>query len=319
MKQIAMMRVPFTEEQIGKVRDLAEQQGYSLAFPEPRAGDEAVAEAEILCGYFPHRMIRKADCLRWLALPSAGADKYTAEEIYPHGDVILTNSSGAFGNAIAEQLVMGALMLLRRTPAYQAQQREKVWQRIGDLRFLCSSRVAILGTGNLGSTFARYVKAMGATVIGINRSGKTGETAFDEVYPISALCHGISHADVVAACLPLTGETKGLIDKTVFDAMENRPVFLNVGRGKTVVQRDLMDALDSGVLSGAMIDVAEEEPMGPDCPLWEMENVIITPHISGSDLDPDNADKIFDIFYDNLIRYFQGKPLKNIVDRTKGY
>lgn len=319
MKQIAMMCVPFTEEQIERIRVLAEEQGYSLSFPDRKSGDDVVEDAEILCGYFPYRMLRRAKNLKWLALPSAGADQYVAEDIYPHGDVILTNSSGAFGKAIAEQLIMGALMLLRNTPGYQVQQREKVWRRMGDIRFLFSSTVVVLGTGNLGSTFARYAKTMGAKVIGVNRSGKTVEDSFDEVYPISERCRAVSQADVVAACLPLTGETEGLIDKAVFAAMEKRPVFLNVGRGKTVVQQELIDALDSGLLSGAMIDVAEEEPMPAFCPLWEMENVIVTPHVSGSDLDPENAEQIFTIFYDNLVRWFEGRPLQNIVDKIKGY
>lgn len=319
MKQIAMMHVPFRSAQIGKIRELAALHGYSLSFPDPKSPDDVVKDAEILCGYFPHRMLRAAKNLKWLALPSAGADKYVAEDIYAGRDVILTNSSGAFGKAIAEQLLMGTLMLLRNMPGYQAQQRQKVWNRMGDLRFLFSSRVVVLGTGNLGSTFARYAKTMGAKVIGVNRSGSAVDDAFDEIYPVSALCQAVSNADVVAACLPLTAMTQGLIDRTVFAAMENHPVFLNVGRGKTVVQQDLIEALQSGVLSGAMIDVAEEEPMGSSCILWEMENVIITPHISGSDLDPENAEQIFTIFYDNLVRWFEGKPLENIVDKTKGY
>ena len=319
MKQIALMRVPFSREQIQRLRHLAEENGYVLTFPDPRSGDDAVKDAEVLCGYFPHRMLRQAESLRWLALPSAGADKYVGEGIYPNENVILTNSSGAFGKAIAEQLIMGTLMLLRNTLAYQNQQREKVWSRLGDLRFLYASTVAVLGTGNLGATFAGYAKTMGARVIGVNRSGNPAGNCFDEIYPISELCSAVAKADVVAACLPLTGETEGIIHEAVFRAMEKRPVFLNVGRGKTVKEQDLIEALRDGTLSGAMLDVAEEEPMARDNPLWDMENVIITPHISGSDLDPENAEQIFTIFYDNLIRWFEGRTLRNIVDKSKGY
>lgn len=319
MKQIALMRVPFSNDQIEAIRLLAEANGYRLSQPDPRSGDDAAADAEILCGYFPHRMLRAAKRLKWLALPSAGADKYADPAIYPDPDVILTNSSGAFGKAIAEQLIMGTLMLLRDTPAYQTQQKQRLWARRGDLKFLFSSTVVVLGTGNLGGTFAHYAKTMGARVLGVSRSGTAAGGDFDRVYPVSRLQEAVAEADVVAACLPLTSETAGLIDKGVFDAMENHPVFLNVGRGKTVCQRDLIEALGSGTLSGAMLDVAEEEPMPEDCPLWDMENVIITPHISGSDLDPENTEQIFGIFYDNLTRWFQGQPLRNIVDKSKGY
>lgn len=319
MKQIAMLNAPFSREQVETIRGKAAEFGYELLLPPGNGPDDAVSTAEILCGYFPHRMIRAAKALRWLALPSAGADKYVAEEIYPHGDVVLTNSSGAFGDAIAEQLLMGALMLLRSMPRYQRQQREKLWQRSCSLRFLFDSTVVIVGTGNLGASFARRLKALGAQVIGVNRSGKTPSCDFDEIYPISQLAQAVSKGDVVAACLPYTTETAGLFDRGIFAAMPKDAVFLNVGRGKTVCQGDLIEALESGHLGGAMLDVAETEPMPVDCPLWEMENVIITPHISGSDLDEQNTGKIFSIFYDNLCRYLEGKPLRNVVDRQKGY
>lgn len=210
-------------------------------------------------------------------------------------------------------------MLLRNMPAYARQQREKTWQRTGDLRFLRNSTVTILGTGNLGGTFCAYLKAMGASVRGVNRSGGPGEGPFDGIYPISRLPDAVIGANVVAACLPLTKETEKLLDRAFFAAMEPGSIFLNVGRGKTVDQQALIQALQSGHLSGAMLDVAEEEPMPPECPLWDMENVIITPHISGSDLDPENTELIFKIFMDNLSRYFKGLPLENVVDRNKGY
>ena len=231
---------------------------------------------------------------------------------------MLTNSSGAFGAAIAEQLVMGTLMLLRRMPEYLHQQRQHVWHRAGNLRFLGGSQVAILGTGNLGSTFAGYCSVIGAETIGISRSGKPAPN-FRQVYPMPQRLEAVRNADVVAACLPLTKETQGILDRSFFAAMKPGAIFLNVGRGKTVCQQDLIEALRSGHLGGAMLDVAEEEPMPPDCPLWDMENVFITPHISGSDLDPQNTQKIFEIFRRNFTRYVQGQPLQNVVNRTQGY
>ena len=128
-----------------------------------------------------------------------------------------------------------------------------------------------------------------------------------------------AQADVVAACLPLTPETRGVLDHSFFAAMKPGAIFLNTGRGKTVCQKDLIDALRSGHLGGAMLDVAEEEPMPPDCPLWDMDNVFLTPHISGSDLDPQNTQKIFEIFLDNFTRYVQEQPLHHVVNRTQGY
>ena len=139
------------------------------------------------------------------------------------------------------------------------------------------------------------------------------------MYPAKRMLEAVDGADIVAACLPLTQETRGLIDRRVFAAMGPGAIFLSVGRGRTVNQRDLIDALRSGSLAGAVLDVAEEEPMPPQCPLWDMEQVIITPHVSGSDRDAANAAEIFSIFMDNLRRYFAREPLRNIVDKTKGY
>lgn len=319
--QIGLMDTPFSQEQLAELRALAEEHGYDLLLLDPETiyPPEVLRNCEILCGYFPKKLLRNAALLRWLQLPSAGADKYVDETIYPHPGVTLTNSSGAFGSAIAEQLLMGALMLLRRMPEYQKQQRDHVWNRVGALRFLRGSTVTVLGTGNLGGTFADDCAALGATVRGVSRSGTATGTGFSAVYPVEQMLEAVAGADIVAACLPLTRETEGLIDRRVFAAMKPGAIFLSVGRGKTVVQADLIQALESGKLAGAMLDVAEVEPMPQDCPLWDMENVIITPHVSGSDRDAPNAAEIFNIFMDNLRRYFAGETLRNIVDKNKGY
>lgn len=319
-RYIGLMDTPFSPDQMGQIRRLAEAQGYGVLELQPHRQypEDVLSRCEILCGYFPKTLLRCATALQWLHLPSAGADKYVDETIYPQA-VTLTNSSGAFGAAIAEQLIMGSLMLLRRMPEYQRQQREKVWRRVGPMGFLRGSLVTVIGTGNLGGTFADYCQAMGATVQGVSRSGKCDRASFARMFPVKQLTQAVRGADIVAACLPLTGETQGLIDRRVLEEMRPGAIFLNVGRGKTVNQQDLIDALLGGGLAGAMLDVAEEEPMPPDCPLWDMENVIITPHVSGSDLDAANAAEIFAIFMDNLARYFAKKPLCNIVDKKKGY
>lgn len=320
-RYVGLMDMPFCPEQIGRLTRLAEAHGYGVLELEchRQYPEDVLERCEILCGYFPRTLLKHAAALRWLHLPSAGADKYVDEAIYPHPGVTLTNSSGAFGAAIAEQLVMGSLMLLRRMPEYQRQQREKIWRRAGSLGFLRGSLVTVLGTGNLGGTFADYCSAMGATVLGVNRSGRTDRGSFSGVYPVERLTEAVRGADIVAACLPLTGETAGLIDRQVFEAMRPGAIFLNVGRGKTVKERDLIAALQGGPLAGAMLDVTEQEPLPPESPLWDMEQVILTPHVSGSDQDEANAAEIFAIFTENLSRYFAGQPMKNIVDKKKGY
>lgn len=319
MKVIGAMNTPFSRQQLDEIRSAAAAHGYDFYEIPAEGGDDGAAHCDILVGYIPPRMLKNARSLRWYQLPCAGANKYVSPELYAHADFILTNSSGAFGSAIAEHLIMGTLMLMRDMPAYLGQQKAHVWQRRGNLRFLRGARVTILGTGNLGGSFASCCKAMGAQVTGVNRNGTPGEGPFDRVYSVAKLLEAVADADVVAGCLPLTHETQGLMDGAFFRAMKPGSLFLNVGRGKSVDQSALVEALASGHLAGAMLDVAETEPMEADCPLWDMENVIITPHISGSDVDPENTEIIFRIFMDNLTRYFEGSPLQNVVDRNKGY
>ena len=205
MPVMAMMGTPFSPEQLDEIRALSNQYGFTLREMDASVHypADALEDCEILLGYFPKGLLKGAHRLRWLHLPSAGADKYADDGLYDGHAFTLTNSSGAFGAAIAEQLVMGALMLLRRMPEYLHQQQKHVWHRVGNLRFLGGSRVAILGTGNLGSTFAGYCTAMGAETVGISRSGRPVEH-FSRVYPMSRRLEAVQNADVVAACLPLT-------------------------------------------------------------------------------------------------------------------
>ncbi len=319
MNVIGIMGTPFSPAQMTELREKARESGYALLPVAESDPDTVLEPCEILVGYFPERMLKHARSLRWYQLPCAGANKYVSPGLYAHNDFTLTNSSGAFGSAIAEHLIMGTLMLMREMPAYHRQQQDHIWHRRGDLRFLRGSRVAILGTGNLGGTFAEYCRALGAHPIGVNRKGTPGEGPFQEVFPMDRLYEAIHDADVVAGCLPLTPETKGLMNRAFFAAMKPGSLFLNVGRGPSVEEDALMDALQSGQISGAMVDVTAVEPLPDSSPLWDMENVIITPHISGSDKDPQNIDIIFRILMDNLTRYFGGQSLQNVVDRNKGY
>ena len=170
---MALMGTPFSPEQLEEIRRTAEKQGLTLRMMEPSASypKDALEDCEVLLGYFPRSLLKGAKNMKWMHLPSACADKYADNGLYDGHGFYLTNSSGAFGAAIAEHLVMGTLMLLHRMPEYLRQQREHVWRRVGDLRFLGQSQVTVLGTGNLGSTFARYCQAMGARTEGVSRRG----------------------------------------------------------------------------------------------------------------------------------------------------
>lgn len=321
MKKIGLCATPFSPEQIHQAETLAVQYGYTLINQESEALKEPgfLKEYEVLAGYFPKERIREAESLRWLHTPAAGVDKLLGPDMYPNPDVILTNSSGAFGEAIAEYLVCALLMLLRRMPQYLDNQRKREWRRVGPGGLLYGMTVTIVGLGDLGRTLASRLNAMGVTVRGVRRGTGVAPQGIQNVYPVCQLNEALSGADAVALCLPATPETRGLMNTAAFAAMKQGAYFLNAGRGATVNTPALINALQSGHLAGAALDVTDPEPLPLESPLWGMENVILTPHIAGSDFDPGNIPLMFDIFYENLCRYLRGEPLINQVDRARGY
>ena len=318
MAQIVLLGTLFSEEQTKELQKLAERNGYSVLDMRSSEDERILKECEILCGRCSEQQLKNAKKLRWIQLTAAGVDGMSAESIYPHDGIILTNATGVFGTSIAEHLLMGTLMLLRKMPQYICQQRKKQWERVEGLRFLHGSKVTVLGTGDLGGTFAEYCRALGAIPTGVSRSGLQKEP-FLKVYTSDQIIDAVKEADIVVSCLPGTRETEGIISAEVISSMQPGVLFLNAGRGRTVDEKALIEALKSGHVGGAVLDVFRQEPLPEDSPLWELENVIVTPHMSGSGFDMDHINRIFELFRDNLSRYFAGETLQNVVDRKREY
>lgn len=318
--KIAFRHVPFTQEQRAELDALAKRGGYdTLWVPDgvtPEAGD--LKDCEVLMGYFPPALLPQLPELKWLQTPAAGVDKLCGD-IFARKDAVLTNCSGAFGIAIAEYMMTGILMLMRLMPAYARNQQRHVWQCMGSCRSIYGSTVTVVGMGDIGSRFAHLAKAMGATVRGVRRTLGDKPADFDAVYPSDRLADAVQDVDVVAMCLPGTAATRGMLSRECFARMSPRTIVVNCGRGVTVDEDALTEALQEKKIAGAVLDVVAAEPLRADSPLWDMEQVILTPHISGHDDDPVNYQFIFRIFRENLIRYLDGQPLEHVVDRTRGY
>ena len=319
--KIAFRHVPFSPEQRDRLDRLAADAGYETLWCE--GGElptpEALKDIEILMGYFPPELLKDMPALKWLQTPAAGVERWCAEDIYPHSDVVLTNCSGAFGVAIAEYMLTGLLMLMRNMPAYLVNQKAHIWKGAGTCRSICGSTITVVGMGDIGSKFAARAKALGAYVRGVRRTPNGIPANFDEVYGTAQLKDAVQGADAVVMCLPGTKETTAILSKEVIAAMRPDTIVVNCGRGYTVDQDALIEALQEKRIAGAALDVFAAEPLPADSPLWDMDNVIITPHISGHDDDPINAQAIFDIFLQNLQRYLSGQTLTHIVDRARGY
>ena len=318
--KIAFRRLPFTQEQRACLDRIATAAGYETLWCEDDALPESASldEIEVLMGYFSPDMLKRMPALRWLQTPSAGVERWCGD-IYPNADVVLTNCSGAFGVAISEFMLTGLLMLMRNMPAYMANQHAHTWMDAGSCRSIHGSTIAVVGMGDIGGKFAARARALGARIRGVRRNPGGEAENFDEVYGTSELMRAVSGVDAVVLCLPATPETASLISREIIDALDPKTIVVNCGRGSTLDQCALADALREGRVAGAVLDVFEVEPLPADSPLWDMGNVIVTPHISGHDDDPINAAAIFDIFHENLRRYLAGQPLEHVVDRSRGY
>lgn len=318
--KIAFRHVPFTDAQKAELTAIAAAAGHEtkwLGAQTPEVAD--LIDCEALLGYFPPNLFRELPALRWVQTPCAGVERYCGD-LYASPDVVLSNCSGAFGIAIAEYMLTGILMLMRLMPAYAENQQAHMWRCAGSCRSIYGSTITVVGMGDIGTRFAERVKALGAHVRGVRRNAAAPAPAcYDEVYATAQLCDAVRGADAVALCLPGTPQTSGLIDAEVFAAMGPQTILANCGRGYTVDQAALTAALREGRIAGAVLDVFAAEPLPADDPLWDMLNVIVTPHISGHDDDPINAASIYAIFRENLTRFIAGQPLLHVVDRSLGY
>jgi len=320
MKNIAVCADFVTGTYRGQIDAAAESAGYTVTYFESQdALGEQIADYEVAFGYIPPEQLPKAKELRWLCSASAGVDHYMDETIWPNPDCILTNSSGAYGPTISEHIVMVSLMLLRRMPEYLPTTARHEWEFFTPIRSIMGSRVVILGTGDIGSHTARRMKALGAEVTGVSRSGKSTEPAFDRVLRTDELNSVLPAADLLILALPATRETVGILSRERIGLLPPAAYVINVGRGSAIDQGALVEALQAHRLAGAALDVMTPEPLPADDPLWTCPNTVLTPHVSGNMSLGLTCQLAVDLFCRDLANYAAGKPLANLVDRRLGY
>ena len=279
---------------------------------------EALQGAEVIIGNVSPKKLAGLTSLKWLQLNSAGADAYCWPGILAP-QVQLTNSTGAYGQALSEHMLALLLSLQKKLYLYQRNQLQHQWKDEGEVTSLEGATVVIVGFGDIGRAFGRLCRLLGSHVIGIRRHRGAVPPEADEMGTLEELPRFLAQADVVASVLPGTPETTHLYDGELFQAMKPGAFFLNCGRGNAVVQEDLRQALLEGHLAGAALDVTDPEPLPEDSPLWDAPNLLITPHISGEHHLAQTWDKVAAIAARNLEHNLAGEPLENVVDRETGY
>lgn len=313
---------PFLDDGLkARIEETAVANGFKTVYFE--GSEDACRNSggcEILYGSLPHDAIRADKELKWMQCSFAGVDRVTDPSIYPHENVIVTNSAGAYGVTISEHMIAVTLMMMRRMREYAEQTARKEWGLLGEIDSIMNSVITIVGMGDIGTNYAKRVKALGASCVrGVRRTHKPGPDCYDEVYTIDQLDEAIKGADVIALCVPGTDATTHLIDERRLSLMKDGAYLVNVGRGWAIDQPALIKALESGKLRGAALDVTVPEPLPKDDPLWDAPNIIITPHVSGNmSLDVTRGLAV-DMFCKNLERYARGEALHNVVDLKIGY
>lgn len=329
-----LVAADFSQEQLDRIRAVSPRLNVLHYFPD--VPDDVWATVEVLYTVRSFPAPEQAPMLRWIQLNSAGMERALRHPIMQSEDVIVTSTSGIHATQMANFAMMMLLAFHYQLPQMIDFQRAGRWDKKAHEIFkptiLAEQTVGIVGYGSIGREIARLAHAFGLTVLASKRDAKrAAEKATDystgtgdpegsipeRIYPGEALRSMAADCDYLIVTLPATPQTQHIINEELLKVMKDTAVLINVGRGAVVDEEALVKALKKKQIRGAALDVFEEEPLPFDSPLWRMNNVIISPHVSGN-LSA-YAERAVDLFIANLERYLERKPLYNALDREAGY
>ena len=311
MKVLFNLRVK--EEQFKKIEDL----GYEVVcIPEKKLQNSAETDdADILVAYNPFETldISKMKNLKYIILTSVGFDQLPKEKILAQ-NIQVSNNRGGYSIPMSEWIVMCILEIYKKARGFHIKQDKKLWNMDLSLSELYGQRIGFLGTGTIAVESAKRLKAFGVELWGYNTDGRDIKY-FDECFSKDQIDEIFKNCDVVVSTMPCTAETEGMLNKDKFALMKDGSSFINVGRGKLVKEDDLVQFLDK--FKGVALDVFENEPLRDDSPLWEAENVIVTPHNCWA--SDSNRERVDQMIYSNLKKYIKGETVSNLVNINRGY
>jgi phosphoglycerate dehydrogenase-like enzyme len=304
---------------------LADRHTAQIRAVDPRArvtvadrsqGIALASSAEIMMGWrIPQEAIQRAPGLKWIHATAAGVDGLLYPEVYQR-EIVMT-TSGGIHQSLVEHVFAFMLALERKLHVAMRQQLQRRWDRSSTVGGELSGKtLGVLGLGTIGREIARKATAFGMRVVGTRRT-PAPVLGVEKILPPEGLPEVLRESDVIVVVVPLTAQTQGLIGEREFRMMKRTVLFINVGRGPLVQEPALVRALREGWIAGAGLDVFEHEPLPADSPLYDLENVIITPHVSGA--SPQYMDRAVALFCENLRRYLRGEALLNVVDKERGY
>jgi len=322
--------MPFADEEclrrIGLVSPkINVKDGAALAVAELRGDnsgkeklDALLAWTDVIFGFIvPGNIIARAPKLKWVQMTSAGVDRLRDTEIW-RSRVTITGVSGIHATPIGEFVLGLMLMFAKGAPLCFQMKQKRQWQRYMP-HALRSKTLGIIGLGHIGSEVARLSKAFGMRVVATRRSAKQAGKAknVDMLLPQKKMRQLLAESDYVVLTLPLTPETHHIIGEAELKAMKSSAYIINIGRGRLIDEEALIRALDEKWIAGAGLDVTATEPLPKESRLWDFDNVILSPHVAGG--MEDYMMRATELFCENLRRYLNGKRLRNVIDRKKGY
>lgn len=312
---------PLTDAHLAHIRSLCPDAVINeVRWPNLTQADVTAADA--IFGNVPAELLDNAPNLKWVHLSSAGTDGYM--HLLDRG-IILTNGTGAYNDSIAEFMLAMTGALCIGLPGYARNQQSGVWKRNGWAKTILGSTVVVLGCGGIGTAYAKRMHDLGAYVIGVRRNPTESLPAgVDEMVTMEQADAVLPRADIVAMIMPNTPETVGFMDRRRVELLKDGALLVNCGRGNALDHEALYDALVSGKLDGAAMDVAYVEPLPADDKLWSAPNLLITPHVAGGwrpggDCSPHMAKTVAETFLLNLDAYVADAPMPNAVDPKTGY
>jgi phosphoglycerate dehydrogenase-like enzyme len=278
--------------------------------------DRALITTDVMINSSPpkDRLRERAPRLKWIQTTGAGIDALMPLTWLPR-DIVLTNNSGAHGAKAEDSCAMALLMLNARLPQVITNQHKHHWQQIFSTP-IAGKTALIIGFGDLGQAAGRAARKLGLKIIAVTRSGKAGRLA-DTALPATRIERVLPKADFVVVTTPLTEQTRGLLSRARLDLLKPAAGIINIGRSPIIDYAALREKLEKNELSGAVLDVFDQEPLAVDSPWWNVPNLVVTPHISCD--DPRYIDMLFDRWFENFARFLAGRRLRNIVDRRHGY
>lgn len=296
MKLLLTGAFKYTNEQIEYLKSLGNEVVFVQDEREKIGFDVSDIEGVICNGLFLYNKIEQFKSLKYIQLTSAGFDRVPLDYINDH-KIKIYNARGVYSVPMAEFALTGILQLVKQSRFFYENQKQHMWEKSRTLGELSGKTAVIVGAGNIATEVAKRLDAFDMTVIGVDVCNNE-KLYFYKVELLSELDEYLKIADVVVLTLPLMDSTRGMFDKTKFELMKENSIFVNLARGPLVVENDLIDSLEQKLIGGAVLDVFDVEPLEKNSPLWDMENVILTPH--NSFVGENNNKRMFKVIVENL-------------------